>query len=119
MADGGQAEWLARDTAERNILVLAIENGYVSEALPDSFVITAQGRERDFPTLRLEDARSTFARLATDGLVGVYRLTEADSELLGIAAADCLQADDAWLTPGSRGSCLLLTPLGERAVGIA
>lgn len=119
MADGGQAEWLARDTAERKILVLAMENGYVAETLPESFVITAQGREQDFPTLGLEEARSTFARLATDGLVGVYRLNEADSELRGIAAADCLQADDAWLTPGSHGLCLFLTPLGERAVGIA
>ena len=116
---GERATWLARDIADRKVLINAMEEGFVAELLLESFVIKATGREQDFPALELDVARSTFGRLALEGLVGVYRLDEPDSDFAGKAAVERVAADDVWLTPASFGLCLFLTPDGERAVGIA
>ncbi|MBM7520363.1 hypothetical protein [Nocardioides nitrophenolicus] len=94
-----------------------MEEGYVCDLLPESYVITQYGRERDFPPLTLEDAREVFGRLAADGLVGTYVLNQ-DGELLGDAAIPSVADDEVWTRPASGGLCLYLTEAGVAAVGL-
>lgn len=108
---------MARSTVDRKILVIAMEEGYIGELLPASFVITDAGRRQDFPALDLPTARDALRRLLERGLVGTYVLN-SDDEYLGDAAISSVQNDAVWTTPGSEGLCVFLTTTGEQAVGI-
>jgi len=113
----GEEEWLERSVADRKILVLAMEQGYVCEVLPASFIITGTGRHQDFPDLDRTTAREALRQLIERGLVGTYMLN-SDDEHLGDAAIESVQRDAVWTSPGSGGLCLFLTKSGEQAVGI-
>ncbi|MFF2390372.1 hypothetical protein [Agromyces sp. NPDC058104] len=113
----GEEQWLERSIADRKILITAMEEGYVAELLPESFVITSTSRQRDFPTLDLPTARDALQRLIERGLVGTYMLNSED-EYLGDAAIASVRSVAVWTDPGSGGLCLFLTELGEQAVGI-
>jgi hypothetical protein len=110
--------WRERDVAERKVLINAMEEGYVCELLPPSFIITASGgREQDFPSLPLAAARTALERLAVEGLVGTYILNR-DGEFVGVEAVASVADDGIWTAPASGGLCLFLTEAGARAVGI-
>lgn len=112
-----EQQWLARSVADRKILIIAIEEGHISEVLPESFVINKAGRQQDFPALDLATARHALRRLFESGLVGTY-LLNSDDEYLGDAASSSVQGDTVWTTPASGGLCIFLTAAGEQAVGI-
>lgn len=112
-----ERRWLDRDVAERKALIIAMEEGYVSELLPASFMITPEARQQDFPALDLSKAREALRRLIEARLVGTY-LLNSNNEYLGDAAISSLHDDTVWTAPASGGLCLFLTAAGERAVGI-
>ena len=113
----GEEQWLARSVIDRKILIIAMEEGYVGELLPASFMITEAGRRQDFPAFDLPTARDALRRLLERGLVGTYVLN-SDDEYLGDAAMSSIESDAVWTTPASDGLCLFMTATGERAVGI-
>lgn len=94
-----------------------MEQGYVGELLPESFVITATGRRQDFSALDLPTAREALRRLIERGLVGTF-VPDSDDEYVGDAAIASAQNDAAWTAAGTGGLCLFLTAPGEQAVGI-
>lgn len=113
-----QQAWAERGVAERKVLVNALEEGYVCELLPASYLITDHGKEQDFPALPVQEARAVLDRLIIDGLVGLYLLDDPAGELLGQAALARTADPATWTIPASGGLCLFLTPAGAQAVGI-
>ncbi len=110
--------WNLRDVAERKVLVNAMEEGQIWELVPESYVITDQGREQDYPRLTLRDARTLLVRFVRDGFIGIYRLGE-DADFLGEAAVSLLSDDEIWTMQGNGGLCMFLTNAGEREMGLS
>ena len=113
----GEEEWSARSVIDRKILIIAMEEGYLGELLPESFTITKSGRRQDFPAFDLPTARAALRRVLEYGLVGTYVLN-SDDVFLGPSAIASIESDTVWIAPASDRLCLFLTAAGERAVGI-
>jgi len=115
--DQSGGPWNLRDVAERKVLVNAMEEGQIWELIPESYVITERGRQQDYPSLSLEDARTLLERFAREGLIGIYRLGE-EAEFLEEAAVSLVANDEIWTMQGNGGLCMFLTEAGEREVGL-
>ncbi|MBL0888628.1 hypothetical protein [Myceligenerans indicum] len=116
MADTS-TDWHDRDIAERKVLINACEEAYVSEILPESYVLTAHGRTQDYPALSVNEAVAVIGRVISDGAVGFYHEDNVEAEILGDAALCVIATETIW-NPGSGGVHLFLTETGEAVAGL-
>lgn len=117
MADTS-TDWQDRDIAERKVLVNAGEEAYVSEILPESYVLSAHGRTQDYPALSVNEAAAVLGRVISDGLAGLYHEDDVEAEILGDAALRIIATETIW-NLGSGGVHLFLTETGASAAGLS